>query len=114
MVKASNKEIEESKICVILMYIIFLVGLIWFLVDEKMKGNKFAKFHLKQLLILIIASVAVSIVGSIIPFIGWFIILPIGSLLVFVLWIFGLVYAIKGEEKPVPIIGQLAEKWFTF
>ena len=107
-------DVEESKICVILMYIIFLIGLIWFLVDDKMKHNSFAKYHLKQVLIILIASFVVSFVGSIIPFIGWFVILPIGSLIVFILWLFGLVYAIQGKTKPVPIIGKLAEKWFTF
>lgn len=111
--KATLKEVEDSKVCVILMYLIFFVGLIWFLVDEKMKNNNFAKFHLKQLLVIIIASFAVSIVGAIIPFIGWFVILPIGSLIILVLWIFGLIYAIKGEEKHVPLIGKLGDK-FTF
>ena len=112
--KATQNEIKDGKVCSIVMYIVFLIGLVWWLADEKMKKNKFVTYHLKQNLIIIIAAFAVSTVGGIIPFIGWFIILPIGSLVVFVLWVIGLINAIKGEEKPVPLIGKLAEKWFTF
>ena len=41
-----------------------------------------------------------------IPIIGWLAI-PIGYLIIFVLWVMGLVYALQGQEKTVPLIGGL-------
>ncbi len=108
MVKKTNSnDVESGKVCAILAY--FLVGIIWFLVDEKMKKNNFAKFHVKQSLVLLIFSVIINVVGTIIPIIGWFIILPLGSLLTLVLFIFGIVYSAKGEQKELPLIGQFGE-----
>ena len=48
-----------------------------------------------------------SIVGSIIPILGWFIILPIGSIIVAVLGIIGIINAWKGTAKDLPIIGKI-------
>jgi uncharacterized membrane protein len=107
----SSSEVEQGKVCAILSYI--LVGIIWFFADDKMKKNKFVKFHVKQSLVLLILNVCVYIVGTILPFIGWFIILPLGSIFVLVLWIFGIINSINGKEKELPIIGKFAEK-FTF
>ena len=106
--KAAKKSNDEAKICAALAYI--LVGVIWFFVDENMKKNKFVKFHVQQALVLLILSIAVNIVGGIIPFIGWLIILPIGNLLVFVLWVFGLYYALTEKEKMLPVIGKYGKK----
>ena len=95
----AKNDVKEGKVVVILLWIIWIVGLIWYLVDEKMRKNTFVKYWLKQWLILLIASVAVSIVGSVIPFVGWFIVLPIGSIILVVFWVIGLVNIIKGVEK---------------
>ena len=108
--KAAAKESDNSKVCAILQYF-FPIGQIWYLVDDEMKNDKRVKFHLKQSLVLVLTSVALNIVFSILPFlyfIAW--ILQLG---LFVLWVIGLINAIKDEEKDVPLIGQLA-KHFTF
>jgi uncharacterized membrane protein len=44
-------------------------------------------------------------VGGIIPFLGWFIILPLGELFILILAIMGIINAAKGEMKPLPLIG---------
>jgi hypothetical protein len=31
---------------------------------------------------------------------------------VLILWIIGLIGAIKGEEKPVPLLGEQFQEWF--
>ncbi len=105
----NKKEIEDGKLCAILSYI--LVGMIWWLADEKMKKNNFAKFHFKQALVLLIVSVIINIVGTIIPIIGWFIILPLGGLFTLVLWILGIINAIQGKEKELWLIGSFAKKF---
>ncbi len=75
-----------------------------------MRKNKFAAFHVKQALVLLIASVIVSVAGTIIPIIGWFLILPIGSLVIFIFWLLGLIAALTGKKKELPWIGQYGEK----
>ncbi len=108
MAKATEKEIKEGKLCAILNYLVFIVGIIWWLADEKMKKNKFATFHVKQVLILIIVSIIVSFI-NIIPILGQIIFL-IAEIIILVLWIIGLINAISGKEKELPIIGKFAEK----
>ncbi len=73
------------------------------------KNDAFVKFHIKQGLVLIIASIAVSII-NVIPVIGQ-IISIVGGLVVFILWIMGIINAVGGQEKPLPIIGQYADKF---
>lgn len=90
---------EKNKGMAILAYIIFFIPLL------AAKDSKFAMFHANQGLVLFLAAVAVNIVGSIIPIIGWFLILPIGLLAITVLAIMGIINAAKGEMKPLPMIG---------
>ena len=105
-------EAEEGKVCSILSY--FLVGIIWYFADEKMKKNAFAKFHAKQGLALLIVCVAVSIVGSVLgwlPIIGGFmrVIMLLLSLCLFVLWVLGIINSAQGKSKALPVIGSLGE-----
>ena len=68
-----------------------------------------SKFHLNQSLVLILANIIWGVIGKVlafIPIIGWLAI-PIGYLIIFVLWVMGLVYALQGQEKAVPLIGGL-------
>ncbi|MGN1334039.1 MAG: hypothetical protein ACI4U1_02900 [Anaerovoracaceae bacterium] len=68
-----------------------------------------SKFHLNQSLVLILANILWGIVGKIlafIPIVGWLAI-PIGYLIILVLWIIGLVSAVQGTEKEVPLLGGL-------
>lgn len=106
MAKATT-DVDHSKACAILSYL--LIGIIWYFVDEKIQKNAFAKFHVKQALILLIVSIIISVVGSVIPIIGWFIILPIGTLVTLIWWIMGLVYSISGQKKELFLIGQFAK-----
>lgn len=61
--------------------------------------DAYAVYYGKQAFMLFLAAVVINVAGSIIPFIGWFIIWPIGSLAVFILWIFGIVHSASGEKK---------------
>jgi uncharacterized membrane protein len=94
-----KEDIEKNKAMAILAYIIFLLPLL------AAKDSKFAMYHTNQGLVLFLLALAVNVVGGIMPFIGWFIIIPFGNLLVVVLAILGIINAAKGEAKPLPIIG---------
>ncbi len=107
--KEVKGNIENEKLCAILSYLV--IGVIWFFVDEKMKKSKYAKFHVKQAIILIIVDLIFSVVASI-PILGWAI-APILYLAILILAIIGIVNAANMNENKLPIIGQFAEK-FTF
>jgi len=106
---ATTSNEDNGKLCAILAYL--LVGIIWYFADDNMKNRELAKFHVKQSLVLLIISITLQIVGTILPIIGWFIILPLASLFTFVWWIIGIIYAAKGEMKELPLIGGYAKKF---
>jgi len=93
---SNEKDIEENKLWAFLGYL----GLLCLIPLLAKKDSKFAQFHAKQGLILLIASV-----GMVIPFIN--IILGIA---IFVLWIMGIINVFSGKMKKLPIVGDLAEK----
>ncbi|WP_343636459.1 hypothetical protein [Fluviicola sp.] len=73
--------------------------------------RKFAAFHLRQMLLLMLLGAAVSIIDTIfffVPYFGLFII-NILSLAIFSCWLLGLIDAIQGRKKGVPFIGQAGE-----
>lgn len=99
--KSSKKDVDEFKLHAILAYF----GLLVLVPILSAKDSKFAQFHANQGLILLIVSIGVYTVGSFLPFIGWFIILPIGGIFCFVLAVMGIINAANGEMKELPIIG---------
>ncbi len=94
-------DIEANKIMALLGYIIFFIPLL------AAKESRYAMFHANQGLILFLAGIVVSIAGSIIPILGWFIILPVGCIIVAVLGIIGIINAWTGKAKDLPIIGKV-------
>lgn len=105
----NESTIEEGKTIAIVSYLT-LIGLIAALIMNGDKKNSFAAFHIRQSLGLMLTSLAIFLV-NVIPFIGW-IIGIIASVLLLYLWIMGLMSAVNGQEKPLPIIGQYYAEWF--
>ena len=103
--QGSNPDAEKNKTMAIVGYIIPILFFIPLISDGK--NSPFAKFHANQQLVLLIAAIVVNIVGGVIPFLGWFIILPIGTIIVIVLAIMGIINASKGAMKPLPLIGGI-------
>ncbi len=87
----------------IVAYIVFFVPL---LTDEK--DDPFVKFHVKQGLLLFIL-IAAGLFVEMIPILGWLLAIPL-ALFEFALFIIGVVNAANGKEKPLPLIGQFADK----
>lgn len=99
----TDKDVEDNKAMAIIGYILPILFFIPLVTDAK--NSPFAKFHANQQLNLLLAAIAVNIVGTIIPILGWFIILPLGSLALIVVAIIGIMNAAKGEMKALPLIG---------
>lgn len=108
-----SSPVEEGKMMAIIAYIT-LIGLIIAFVMNNDKKNTFAAFHIRQSIGIALISIAfgiVSIIIGFIPILGW-LISSVGFLLIFVLWIIGLIGAANGEEKLVPVLGDKFQEWF--
>jgi uncharacterized membrane protein len=102
--KAESSDVEKNKAMAIIGYIIPILFFIP-LLSEESKKSPYAKLHANQQLNLLISWIVVNFVGGLLPFIGWFLILPIGSIILIVLMIMGIINAAKGEMKKLPLIG---------
>ncbi|MGB7768315.1 MAG: DUF4870 domain-containing protein [Verrucomicrobiia bacterium] len=99
----------EDKTVAIVAYLT-LIGFIAAVIIHSNKKTKLGAYHLRQMLGFMLSWLAV-IILLIIPIIGW-ILIPVFYIFMIVLWIMGLVAAIKGEMKPMPVVGPLYQKWF--
>lgn len=104
-----DKFTEGKKIAIIAY--LTIIGLVIAFLMNKEKNNEFAKFHIRQNLGLFVIGLLSSII-QFIPIIGQ-IAGPIIGLLLFVLWIIGLLGAINNKEKEVPFVGNMFQKWFN-
>jgi len=92
-------DFEKNKVMAILAYIFFLIPLL------AAKESPFAMYHANQGLLLFISAIAVNIIGSFIPVIGWLLIIPFGNLTVLVFCVLGIINAANGKKQPLPLIG---------
>jgi len=98
----------EAKNLAIISYLT-IIGWILALVLNNPK-QELASFHIRQYLGIFLFGFASGLI-MIIPVIGW-IAGAIGYVLTLVFWIMGLISAVKGEQKAVPLIGAKAQEWF--
>ncbi|MEM0965947.1 MAG: hypothetical protein AAGJ81_07365 [Verrucomicrobiota bacterium] len=98
----------DPKVIGIVAYIT-LIGWIVALIMNNPKSD-FGSFHLRQALGIWLLGL-VSAFVFIVPILGW-IAGMVGYLAAFVFWILGLISAIQGEKKLVPLIGEKAQEWF--
>jgi len=99
---------DDSKLFAFLAVFLSIIGFIIAIVVKK--DDEYVMFYAKQGLVLFVVAVIINVVGMVIPFIGWFIILPLGGLFTVVLWVIQMIYSVSGEKKLTPIIGIFAEK----
>jgi uncharacterized membrane protein len=97
---------------------ITIVGWIIALISYNSSPDKssLARFHLRQSFGIFATAfalyISIFILIFIVPFI--FFLYPFIGIAVFIFWILGLIAAINGEEKPVPLLGDFYQKTFTF
>ena len=94
------QDVEENKLIAVIAYLGILV-LVPLLLK---KDSPYAQYHGKQGLVLLIAWVIANAV-MIIPVLGW-IAGFVGNILCLILMIVGIVNALQGEMKELPVIGQ--------
>jgi len=108
-----NSVAADDKTTAIVSYLT-LIGFIVAIIMHGSKKTRLGAYHLRQSLGLMLTSIAVAIAATVcafVPFIGWLVGLAawVG---IFVLWVMGLIAAINGEQKPVPVLGEQFQKWF--
>ena len=91
-------DIEKNKAMGLLAYILFFIPLL------AAKDSPFARYHANQGLVLFICGLISSLLW-IIPILGW-IIAPILSIVITVLAVIGIINALNGKAKELPIIGK--------
>ena len=100
---------SEDRTVAILSYITIL-GFIVAIVIHSGKKTKLGAYHLRQMLGLVLVGLVGSALG-VVPLLGWLamVVIWLGLL---VLWIIGLIAAVNGQIKPVPLLGEHFQKWF--
>lgn len=95
-----SADVDKNKTIAALSYLIFFLPLI-----TDAKSSKFAMFHANQGLLLLIASVASNMILPLIPVLGW-ILWPFAAIAILVFFVLGLMNALNGKMKELPVIGK--------
>ena len=108
---------KEDTTVALLAYIT-IIGFIIAIVMHSSKKTTLGSFHLRQVLGLIVTGLVIWIpclIISLIPFVNFIMILvwPLLGLSLLVLWVMGLIAAINGQQKPMPVVGEYYQKWFA-
>jgi uncharacterized membrane protein len=104
-----NNTIEKGKTAAITAYILGIGVFIAMSMNSEDK-NTFASFHIRQGLGITLTFISL---GLIISNFNSMLISSSMWLFVSVLWSYGMFSAIKGETKPMPLLGALFQKWFS-
>ncbi len=100
----------EDRTVAIVSYIT-VIGFIAAIFLHQSKKTQLGAFHLRQMLGMALTATAGAVFWAV-PILGWIVwfLVAIG---LFVLWIIGLLSALKGEMRPVPILGPHYQRWFA-
>ncbi|PIR43333.1 hypothetical protein COV24_03345 [candidate division WWE3 bacterium CG10_big_fil_rev_8_21_14_0_10_32_10] len=99
--ETSTSKVENEKVWAALAYIIFFLPLL-----VPAKSSKEVMYHVNQGFNLFLLAVAVNVIGTVLPIIGWFLVLPVGNIAVLVLAVLGIINALNNEKKELPLIGK--------
>jgi uncharacterized membrane protein len=100
----------EDKTVAILSYIT-LIGFIAAVFIHQNNKTQLGAFHLRQVLGMVVTAAAGAVCG-VVPILGWIVWFFV-CLVLFVFWVLGLLAAVKGEMRPVPLLGDHYQKWFA-
>jgi uncharacterized membrane protein len=102
MAKHASKKSNNGQTTAIISYIT-IIGTIVAIIMNQNDKDKFARFHIRQALLLNLAGIVLSWIPVINVFAGiaWLICMVIG-----------IVKASSGEEYEMPVIGSYAQEWF--
>tara|TARA_R110002020_G_scaffold168026_3_gene356644 strand:+ start:1450 stop:1779 length:330 start_codon:yes stop_codon:yes gene_type:complete len=105
-----NYIVSEGKTKAVLAYAT-IIGTIIAIFMNMDSQNPYARFHIRQAFGIFVLYFLLGFFVGI--FDSWFISGPF-FIFIIVLWGFGLVNAFQGVTKPVPLVGEKFQQWFTF
>jgi uncharacterized membrane protein len=106
----NNTQIDPKAVSVI--SYLWLLGWVIAFILHNQQPSRLGAFHLRQSLGIMLLGAgiwALNLIAGLLhtAYLGWTL-----SLGLFVLWIIGLVSAVKGEEQPLPLLGEQFQRWF--
>jgi len=104
-----NTTVEQGKTAAIVAYLTIIGTIIAYFMNNDTK-NPFASFHIRQGLGIHITYFLLGALVSI--FDSWMISYSFWIFII-ILWGYGLLMAIQGEQKEVPLLGEQFQKWFS-
>jgi uncharacterized membrane protein len=115
--QSTESQSYDGKTIALISYLTLIGWVIAFVLHGNNKTS-LGVFHLRQSAFLMLAGIgiyAVQFFLFFIPYIGWTVSVLAGimGLGIIVLWILGLIAAINGEEKPLPIFGMKIQKMLS-
>ncbi len=105
-----EEKIIDERLYATLSYII-LIGAIFYFMKPELKTENI-KFHVKQAINLYAIMIAIAIIFSPFGFLAWF--HRLLNIFFFMFWAIGIYYAFTLTPKPIPVIGQLVDKYLKF
>jgi uncharacterized membrane protein len=102
--------LTEDKTVAILSYVTIL-GFIAAIFVHQSRKTQLGAFHLRQVLGMVLTGVAGGVV-AVVPILGWIVWFFL-IIAMFVLWLLGLISALKGDMRPVPLLGEHYQRWFA-
>jgi len=104
---ASGSDVEQNKGMAAIAYL----GILFLIPMFLKKDSQFAMYHAKQGMVLFICEVIVSFLvwtpfmGGFLSYFTWIL-----NVFIFILFIMGIMNALGGKMKPLPVIGSFADK----
>lgn len=102
------EDIKRTRFLAALCYVSLFFVIIGLLIEP---NSKFIRYHVNQSFVLYISGILCGLV-AIIPFIGWLATF-VGSIMLFVFTIIGIVHACKGEAKDLPLVGKYTVVYYN-
>jgi uncharacterized membrane protein len=105
-------EVEEGRSIAVLSYALLLGMVPYFFLPLIWRNNEFTLYHAKQCHAIWVSTLVLLVIAapSMLICIG-FVIAPVAIIGALILCIMGIMNALKGETKPVPIVGKWGEEW---
>lgn len=102
--------IDQGKTTAIIAYLTVIGTIIGIFMNMEPK-NEYARFHLRQAFGIFLTYFVLAVL---VPFFDSWAVSGAFYIFIIVLWGFGLINAFQGVTKPIPLVGEKFQQWFTF
>lgn len=104
-----DTSVEKGKSAAIVAYLTLIGTIIAYFMNNETK-NTFASFHIRQALGI---HITYFLLGAFVSIFDTLMVTYAFWIFIIILWGYGLMTAIQGEQKEVPLLGNQFQKWFS-